>query len=483
MKITIDKTAVTPIYQQISDQIREGIFRGELTDGYTLPSERKLAADLHVHRNTVTRAYMDLKSEALIGSRQGQGHHVHYQSPMSDLRKKHVHWDALIEDRYMDIRSSFDELYSISFEEGLVPFGGGVSAREPYPAEEIAGCFEHILQSRTYFYSPYQGDLQLRQQIVSLLEERGIRVRPSSIQIFSENNQTMDFLNSLLLSEGDAVIAPRMMSADVYRSIQLAGGKLLTVPMDEDGMICDHLESLIEEHHPKYIYVDPDFNNPTGRSLSLLRRQKLLELSYRYRLPIIEEDESSELYYDAPALPSIRSMDNGSNVIYLHSFNLTFRAGLAVSFVCADRSITERLHNMVSVRLAALDWAPQMIMLEYMKDGRFQRRLEEYRKVCRAKRDRMFTHLEPLMDRFGMSAALPSGGVYFWVKLPAGMEAEKLLTLAQEQGVTFIPGNLFYVDKASGHDHIRLNFSYPSMQQIDTGMAMLRRALEAYPGR
>ncbi|MBQ9015691.1 MAG: PLP-dependent aminotransferase family protein [Firmicutes bacterium] len=483
MKITIHRNNSIPVYVQICQQIRKGIFDGSLVDGFLLPSERKLAAEIGVHRNTVTRAYMELKSEGLIEARQGQGYRIRYRSIFEEMersgqKKKAVHWEALIEDRYENIRSSFDELYSLSYEENLIPFGGGVAAREPYPAEEIAEYFEKALKGSTYFHSPYQGDPDLRREIVKLLDARGIRVREGNIQIFSEANQTMDFLNSLLLSPGDTVITADMLSADVYRSIQLSGGRLVTVPMDEEGMVCDHLEALIERERPKYIYVDSSFNNPTGAVLSTVRRQKLLELSYRYRIPIIEEDESSDLYYDAPIPPSIRSMDTGSNVIYLYSFSLTFRPGLGISFVAADHSITERLHNMVSVRLAALDWTPQMIMREYLRSGQYLRRLEDYRRVCRGKRDRMREHLQRLAQRFGIEFSVPSGGVYFWVKLPAGLDAQQLLTAAQQQGVTFIPGHLFDPAHKTGRDHIRLNFSYPGPEQIDEGMQMLERAFE-----
>lgn len=481
MQLTIDRSSPNPIYAQICDQLRRLILSGELTDGYLLPSERKLAAELGVHRNTVTRSYMELKSEGLIDARQGMGYRVQSEGPLSSMKKKPVHWEALIEDRYMDIRSPFDELYHMSYEEGLIPFGGGVAAREPYPAEEIADCFERILKSsadRPYFHTPYQGDLALREQIAAYLEERGIRVRPANLQIFAESNQTMDFLNSLLLSPGDVVIAPEAMSADVFRSIQLSGGKLCTVPMDKEGMICDHLEGIIEKNRPRYIYVDSSFNNPTGAILSVKRRQKLLELSYRYRVPILEEDEGSELYYGERPKPSIRSMDPGSNVLYLNSFSLLLRPGLGISFVAAEREIIERLHNMVSVRLAALDWAPQMITLDYMQTGKFTARLEEFRQVCRKKRDRMYVHLQRLTERFGIRADLPEGGVYFWVRLPAGMDGGRLLIEAQKEGVTFIPGNLFYPDRKGGADHIRLNFSYPSIAQINEGMSMLEKAME-----
>lgn len=481
MRITVDREAAAPIYVQIADQIRRDVLSGNLPDGYALPSERKLAARLGVHRNTVTRVYMELKSEGLIEARQGSGYRVQTGSDSEAGLKKSIHWEALIEDRYEGMRSPFDALYSTSYEEGLIPFGGGVAAREPYPAEEIAEVFEGILKGRSgkpYFYTPYQGDLRLRRLIAEYLEDRGIRARPGDIQIFAESNQTMDFLNSLILSPGDRVLVPELLSADVYRSIQLAGGKVRTVPMDGEGVICRALEKMVEKERPKYIYADSSFNNPTGTALSMERRKKLLEISYRYRIPIIEEDEGSELYYGERPAPSIRSMDQGDNVIYLHSFSLTLRPGLGISFVLARREITERLSNMVSVRLAALDWAPQMITREYMAGGGFQERLPLFRRICREKRDRMYEGLLRLKDRFAIDTQLPRGGVYFWVRLPEGLDGGKLLALAQKEGVTFIPGHLFSPARITGRDHIRLNFSYPTLDQIDRGMEMLERAIE-----
>ena len=132
---------------------------------------------------------------------------------------------------------------------------------------------------------------------------------------------------------------------------------------------------------------------------------------------------------------------------------------------------------MVSVRLAALDWAPQMIMLEFLRNGQYLKRLPYFRQVCRQKRDLMAEHLQRLAGRFGISYEIPAGGVYFWVRLPEGMNAGRLLEQAQGLGVTFIPGNLFDPTHQTGADHIRLNFSYPSLNQIEKGMVLLEQAM------
>ena len=328
MKIEINRKDKTPVYIQIAGQIKSMLHTGEITDGYVLPSERVLAAELGVHRNTVTRAYGELKGEGLIDSSQGSCYRVRFRGGrgvgMSDGiiggaegkgsdadgmqpdRRKAVSWEAVMRREYDDFISDFDDLYSQSFNPGFISFAGGVAAREPYPPEEIADVFEELVRGsgdKAYFYVPYQGDPELIKEIVKYMASKGIRTKSSNVQIFSENNQALDFILQLMLEPGDGVIVDEIMASDVYRTIELAGGKLITVPSDENGMICDNLDKVIETSRPKFIYVDSSFNNPTGVMLSLERRRKLLELSYKYRIPIIEDDESSEIYYSERPLP------------------------------------------------------------------------------------------------------------------------------------------------------------------------------------
>jgi len=496
MKIEINRKDKTPVYIQIAGEIKNKLHTGEITDGYVLPSERVLAAELGVHRNTVTRAYGELKSEGLLDSSRGSCYRVSFRggrgmgasdgtgesgsvSEEPD-RRKAVSWEAVMRREYDDFISDFDELYSQSFNPGFISFAGGVAAREPYPPEEIADVFEELVRSsgdKAYFYVPYQGDPELIWQIVKYLASIGIRTKSSNVQILSENNQALDYILQLMLTPGDGVIVDEIMASDVYRTIELAGGKLITVPADEHGMIVDNLDKVIETSRPKFIYVDSSFNNPTGITLSLERRRKLLELSYQYRIPIIEDDESSEIYYGEPTPPSIKSMDHGNNVIYMYSFSLDMVPGIGVSFVVADRKIIRQFSNMVSLRVVNPDWASQMVMLQYMKSGLFAERLADFRSICKSKRDRMCRRLEKLSETCGLEYNVPEGGVYIWVRLPEGMNSRKLLRQAQKKGLTFMPGYVFFPRKNMGAQYLRLNFSYPTEEEIEKGMDILEECL------
>ena len=166
-------------------------------------------------------------------------------------------------------------------------------------------------------------------------------------------------------------------------------------------------------------------------------------------------------------------MDHGDNVIYMYSFSLDMVPGIGVSFVAADRKIIEQFSNMVSLRVANPDWAAQMVMLQYMKKGVFQKRLADFRHICKSKRDQMCERLDRLAERFGLRYTKPEGGVYLWVELPEGMDSRDLLREAQKRGLTFMPGYVFFPRKQMGSRFFRLNFSYPTEEEIQKGMDIL----------
>lgn len=179
-------------------------------------------------------------------------------------------------------------------------------------------------------------------------------------------------------------------------------------------------------------------------------------------------------------VPSIKSMDTGNNVIYMYSFSLTMIPGIGLSFIVADRNIIERLSKLISVRMVTLDWASQVLVLECMREGLFYKRLEIFRQICREKRDLMCRYLDDMAMEFDLEYKKPDGGVYIWVKLPEGIDSRILLDEAQKEGVTFIPGHVFYPQRFVGYNYIRLNYSYPLKSEIESGMDKLGNILKKH---
>ena len=247
MDVKLDKQSKIPVYLQIVDQLRAQIMCGALPSGSVLPSERGLAQMLGVHRNTVVKAYGELKSDAWIESRQGIGYVVAVppaaedggegEAGASDKPSRRVNWINEIKDLFQ--RFTDESKYSL---------GSGISTNEVFRPERVAHDIAPLMTSAgccQYFYSPYKGDKFLRQKLVSFLSTKGVKASTGEIQILSETNQAVDFIVTLLVQPGDTVVMEEPVHPDMSRAMELAGAKILTVPVDQDGMRVDLLEKLI----------------------------------------------------------------------------------------------------------------------------------------------------------------------------------------------------------------------------------------------
>lgn len=482
MNIVIDKEGIAPLYWQIADQIKALILSGDMAEGTILPSERVLAERLGVHRNTVIKAYGRLKDEELIDSAQGVGYRVNCAEGQRDESGSYrkVNWSTVIRDEYQDMECTFDDFFLHFAEEDAISFSTGMPPAvydETKAAADLAEILIHD-HRKSFYLTPYQGDLDLRHRIITFLRGKGIRANVSQVQVLSETNQALDFLVTAMLKPGDKVILEEPVSPDVYRVIELAGCQTITVPLDEEGILCDRLESLIELHKPKFIYVNSSFHDPTGVKLSVRRRKRLLELSRRYRMPIIEEDAASELAFGQGFVPSIKSMDGGENVIYIYSFSLTFIPGLSMAFVVAPEKLIRSLSYLVSIRMMALDWMTQKLLARYLETGEYYRSLEKIRLLNERKCDLMCKHLERLKP-LGIHYEKPMGGVYVWCRLPNSIDSREVARLCEQKGVAVIPGNVFYPKRNGGKNHVRLNFSFETDERIEEGMAIFTDVIES----
>lgn len=476
MNITVDKGIHIPVYYQISNQLKALIICGKLADGAILPSERSMARDLGVHRNTVVKAYGILKDEQLVDSFQGVGYKVTCKSgevTEKDVRRK-VNWSTIIKDEYQDIESTYDEIFQRYTEGNMISFSSGM-APAIYEEDELAADMVSILTQagrKTSYLSPYQGETSLRQKIISYLRTKGIHAKLNQVQIMSETNQALDFIVTSMLKPGDKVILEEPVSPDVYRVIELAGCKVVTVPIDDEGIICDNLEALIETHKPKFIYVNSSFHDPTGVVLSLARRKRLLEISNRYRLPIIEEDAASELSFSSEFIPTMKSMDRSENVIYIYSFSLTFVPGLSLAFVVAPEKLIKSLSYLVSIRIISLDWITQKLLERCMDDGRYYNNVKKISELNREKLELMCSYLDRLKP-LGLEYKKPEGGVYVWCRLPEKVDSHEVTEQCIHRGIAVYPGELFYPHKNGGRNYLRLNFSSENTSRIKLGMENL----------
>lgn len=475
VRISIDKESRKPLYWQIEDQIKSKILKRELIGGMKLPSERFLSGILGVHRNTVIHAYHELKAEGLIESKHGVGYTVTKSDEAITYKKKgsnKVNWHNAIKNEYLDYESAFDEIFISNQEKGVISFGGGMASREIFSESKTAKIFKDILSNKegqSHYFTPYKGDRTLRRELVSFLSTKGIHSSESNIQVMSEMNQALDFIVTVLIDKGDCVILAEPVSPDVYRTFDLAGVEVFTVPTDEDGIITEDFEEIVRIKNPKLFFITAGFNDPTGVGTTLERKKELLRISDKYRIPIIEEDESSDLFYEEYKIPTLKSMDVNNNVIYIYTFQFTFIPGLTMAFIVGDLKLIDCLSNLVSSRLLSINWITQKLLARYLSDGTIVESMEEIRILYKEKRDLMGLYLKEL-EPYGFTYNVPKGGVYYWCGLPKGITSKTIYNDAKKEGLSLIPGEIFYPKKKSGYDRIRLNFTYESLDRIEEGM-------------
>lgn len=485
MKIKICRKNRTPLYLQIKNQIKEMILNGELINGFSLPSERELAKDLHVHRNTIIRAYQELKADGLVHSSKGQYYSVTYESVGSTLdmvvNKSILSWEHLIKDDAIDLNSLFDQLYEESTTSKGISFAGAVAPPDLHPVEQIRSIFAELIQSKDidiFGYCSAQGVHSLRSNIAKLLKERQIKATPNEIHIVSETNQALDYIAKILINPEDVIIVEEPVGPAVYRFLKYHGAKIITVPMDENGMITDYLEKLILKYRPKLIYTFPTFHNPTGTVMSLARRYELLNYSYKYNIPIIEEDWLSDLRYEGPRIPPLKALDKNRHVIYLDSFTLTFAPGMTVGYVVAPQQIVERFNSLTSFNLMYVNNFNQYLMSDFLQKGYYHENVKRLCNYYRKKRDLLCAELDRAKE-IGVSYIKPAGGVNIWCKLPDNINQNYLLMKATKMGVTFIPGFVFFPYGTKGDNYIRLCYAYPSTELIQKGISLLIQAVNA----
>ena len=203
--------------------------------------------------------------------------------------------------------------------------------------------------------------------------------------------------------------------------------------------------------------------------LSLTRRKRLLEIAHEYGVPIIEEDAASELAFGDKKIPSLKSMDEHNNVVYIYSFALTFVPGLSLAFVVGHELLINALSYLVSVRMMSLEWLNQKLIAKYLADGKYLSRLPQMIKHNHSNMTSVASSLRRL-KQYGLKFNIPQGGVYIWCELPPHMDARVFVNNAHKEGLSLIAGYIFYPYQNDGHNKVRINYSYETPGRIDQGM-------------
>ncbi|PKM50301.1 MAG: PLP-dependent aminotransferase family protein [Firmicutes bacterium HGW-Firmicutes-7] len=482
MKITIDKNNKAPIYMQIKVEIKKRIYSGELMPYELLPSERKLADELGVNRSTVLNAYRELKAEGLIDSHIGQGTQI---MPLENNEEKSVKqpvfpisWHHMLSQEALRAQdTSLINMMKVSSKDKLISFAAGIADPALYPIKsfEAVSSIVNAYSYEPFLHTPVKGLYLLREGICKLMESKGISPVPEEVIVLSGSQQALDLIARNYLDMGDTVIVEEPTYLGALQIFKAAGVKVIGVPVHSKGIRMDILEALITKHKPKFIYTMPTFQNPSGSVMDMAHRLKLLELSYTYQVPIIEDDAYSALRYNGNEIPTLKALDKRGNVLYLNTFSKFLLPGLRIGWLCGPVTVIKQLairKQMMDLHANSLG---QWLITEYLKNNQLDEHITKIIKVYRIKRDTMVNALQQYAPE-GVKWSIPEGGFYIWCELPERIDSKNLLMKAIEAGVAYVPGETFYSGK-QGQNFIRLNFSFPSCDDIKKGIKILMKVI------
>jgi 2-aminoadipate transaminase len=391
-------------------------------------------------------------------------------------------------------RSVIRELLKLTNRPGLISFAGGLPYPGSFPVERIRGICDRILKDHPHValqYGATEGLPELRDLLVGFLTRNGLRLPREELIVTSASQQSLDLVGKIFLDRGDTVLTENPSYLGALSAFRSYGVRFLPVEMDGEGLRTDVLARELKEckssagsgeeyyqNMPKFIYTIPDFQNPTGVTLSLSRRRELLELAAEYDLLIVEDVPYKWLRFVGEDLPMLSALERESGggarrVISLYTFSKILSPGLRLGWVTADTAVIDKFVQAKQAVDLCTSSLAQSIAAEFLKSGDLEGAIRDNRAAYARKAGAMLEALERRMPRLpGLRWTVPQGGMFLWLTLPEPLDADRMITDALEANVAYVVGSAFYPN-GGGHNTMRLNFSYPSEEEIREGIGRL----------
>lgn len=374
--------------------------------------------------------------------------------------------------------SAIRAIFALLGQPGMISFAGGNPSPESFPSEDVAKIAEKLIREKGSVVLQYGGTpgiAQLKETVLGMAKKRGIEASPNEVIITSGSTQGIGLAAKTLINPGDVILAESPTFIGALQTFLTYEADIKGVKMDDEGMDIDDLEEQIKTHKPKFVYTIPTFQNPTGRTMSLERRKRMIEVCEKYDVLILEDDPYCDLRYSGEGVPTIKSLDKTGHVIYLLSFSKIISPGLRVGAAIADERIIAKYNVSKQGEDLHTSNLSQEIVNAYVISGKLEGHIEEICAQYKEKRDAMLAKLEEFPN--SITYTRPDGGLFIWAELPEGIDAMPIFEKAVDNSVAFVPGTHFYAD-GSGKNTMRLNFSMASLEQIDKGMNTLKQVIK-----
>jgi GntR family transcriptional regulator/MocR family aminotransferase len=447
--IQIDPGAEKPVFLQISHSVVEGIKSGRLPPGTPIPGTRKLAATLSVHRKTVIRAYDELVAEGWITSSPRWGMFVSPAIPEVQLGAATGRHDP---NRVgFSLRRPLTRVGPIQASPGVLNMGSRPDMRLA-PRTALARAYRRALTwspESLLGYSDPRGHADLRRALSAMLNStRGMSTKADDLLVTRGSQMALYLAARVLLEPGDAIAVENLGYPPAWEAFRQAGGRLIPVPVDDEGLRVDALDALSRKNKLKAVYVTPHHQFPTMVTLTAGRRLALLEPARRRRFAIIEDDYDHEFHYRGrPVLP-LASMDRRGSVIYVGTLSKVLAPGLRLGYVAAPRPVLEQMTTHRVYVDHQGDHVLERALADLMEDGEVQRHIRRARRIYLERQGEAVAGLRNVLGD-ALSLEVPAGGTTIWARVRAGIDPAQWTARAAERGVLFRPGVFFSVDGKS----------------------------------
>ncbi len=391
-----------------------------------------------------------------------------------DIKNDMTKWE--VTDHVLGLKSSIiREILKFSSQPGVISFAGGLPAAELFPIETMKKIADDVLTKygkEALQYTITKGIIPLRELLAKRATSQGITSTQDNILITSGSQQGIELVARAFIEPNDYILTEDPTYVGALQAFNYYQTKYAAIEMDSDGIIIEDVEKKINEYHPKFIYTISNFQNPTGITMSLSRRNKLIEIAAKYNLPVIDDNPYGDIRFSGEALPSLKSI-GGDSVIDLRTFSKTLAPGFRIGWINgpADMiNIFEKVKQCTDLHTSTFG---QYMVCEFLSQGLLEPHIEIIKKDYLVKRNTMINALKEYFPE-GIKWTEPDGGLFLWVELPEHMSSKDLLQKAVEMKVAYVYGSPFFPN-GKGENTLRMNFSTASKEDIVEGVKRLAK--------
>lgn len=470
-----DRESKKPVYQQIAEYLEMRIRYCEFPAGSKLPSERKLADELHVNRSTVVKAYEELRAAGLVESIVGFGTKV--VGDKWGYAPKHApNWRMYEESgtflpNMPSIRRIREEIRK---NPDMIDFASGELSADLFPNHIFQKVWrEHPFEGYLGYDDP-QGYVGLRETLVTFLREyHHINATTDSILITSGSQQSLFLITQCLLRPGDAVAIEDPSYCYSLPMFQSAGLRIFPLPVSRDGIDPEDILTLHRQHRIKMIFLNPNYQNPTGTVLQGKRREQILDITAELGIPIVEDDPFSLTDFDGNPPSPLKTFDTTGNVIYIGSLSKIAASGFRIGWMTAPQSVIHRLADARQQMDFGLSVIPQWIAAQFLgMRTYFDEHIQDLRQGLLKKRNLLIHALEEKLVG-QLEYAVPQGGLNLWCKMNRSINEHELLEKAIQRGVVFVPGGVY----GASPNYVRFSYARPKEDTIHEGISIFAEVL------